>query len=76
MDQSSKCGQKKLMLKSNYYINGLPRVNALCINKFDDGYIMLYLSNGKNKETGKERNCSILLNKNDVKLLKEWINEL
>lgn len=69
----TKCGQEKLTLKSIRYIDGQSRVNIASFQKFDDGSMMIYLDNGKNKETGKNKTCSILINKEDIGELFKWI---
>ena len=70
----NECGQEKIILKSIRYIGGQPRINIVTIKKFYDNSIMLFIENGKNKNTGEKRTCSILLDKEDAKLLRKWLN--
>ena len=69
----NKCGQEKLTLKNIRYVEGEPRINIIQFKKFDDRSIMIWIDNGKNKQTGKNRTCSILLDKEDINELFKWI---
>jgi len=66
---------KSLTLKSPVIIDGNNRINKIHLKERQDG-IIIKVINGKNKETGKERACNIVLDKNNLKMLLDWLDEL
>jgi len=66
---------KSLTLRSPVIIDGKDRINKMHLKERQDG-IIIKVINGKNKETGKERACNIVLDKNNLKMLLDWLDEL
>ena len=66
---------KALTLRNTVVIDGNERINKMYLKERQDG-VIIKVVNGKNKSTGKSRDCNILLDKNNLKILKEWLDEL
>lgn len=54
--------------------NGKVRTNKLYAKKLSDNSLFISIKNGVTKE-GAERRCTIMLDKTNQRLLKEWLNE-
>jgi hypothetical protein len=67
-------GKPKLILKNIYYIEQHKRVNKLSVKLIEPGKLLMYLSNGKNND-GSERYCHFMVNKENIDILKKWLDE-
>lgn len=67
-------GDGYIKLKAYRVIENCPRVNTMTIKNVENNYIMIFIDNGHNKDTGEKYRASILLDPSNIKMLKEFLN--